>query len=440
MYDELNPVERYFENNEAYSKEATDEFVKAYNGDIYQLSEDFVATDDGEPKNKQILVDTICDLIKRIENELKRIIERAKEIQENKETSANELNNMKLFTRGSEMGIVNVYMVDVMMNENQLYPEKSLDYLYELAEEASAILDDTIAIVTQDELVFRSLQIKRAAQEFLQVELSKPEGEYDASEADELRNTVKTYDDFIYHKLKVEAFEEKYYNPADTLEEKEWREMNHLLFRELKTKDEIIKEILLPLGSFEQMTKFMEYMFKEPEAYIPTRKENMATAMLAFTDIASYEIHRLHMKTTALTEEDNFKAMMLKTCGEQEKGVVSSVDKLESTYRSIYHPEEGHPVSMAVHDVDFEVGLKFRVARSTQMKRLFPEIKEKENEMNRLREEFEKEHPDMISSFSHSPEATEFRSKSVEIHNEIEDLLTKYADQETRGIESFLEY
>lgn len=434
MYDELNPVERYFENNEVYSKEVVDELVNAYNGNYRQLAEDFNMTGEDEAKNHEILVETMSDLMNRYLNKLKEIIARAGKIHSPQDTSAKELFEMKAFVEHAGMSITNIYMVDVMLNDTQLYPEEVTKQMYALEEDAHRVVDELIANITQDELVFRAIQIKKGANDIMgnRAEMSQ-------EEISDTHSVVRVCDDFIYYKLQTEAFEEEHYNPENLFVEKSYHDINGDLFRKKLTKEEILNDILLPIDSFDERMNLIKYIFKDYEAYLGERKGNMGRLLEAYANMAEYEIGRLKMKICALTEEDNFKASMIAMCRKQYEAIEKATRYISSEYRSLYHPDAGDPIMEKMMNIDSGDKMSYSCLESIQMKRLFHEIKEKEDELKALHEKNLDEFGGLSGIIMHTPEADAYRHRVVEIQKEIDEILTKLATEEARGTELFAE-
>lgn len=431
---EFNPVELYFENNEHHSKEAVNELIKAYNGNLRQLSEDYNQTGEDEPKNHQVLVDTTLDLMNRLEDGLRRAMERADKIKSAKDTTATELYELKKYILDESHANVGIYMVDVLINNNELFPEEECKRQSELEHLANDAVDDAIARATQDDLTLRSIQIRKMASE-----MSKEEYPSSKEEKHDAWNTAMIMNHFLYYKLKTEAFEEKYYNPADVLEQKSWKDMNNLLFSKVCTKDEILKDMLLPIDSFENRVKFAQFLLKDYEPYLSNRKPNMERFMDAFADMAQYEIDRVKMKLCALIEEDNFKASMVLACNRQFKEIESACHSISCENRHIYDIKDDI-MEDRLFNIDKDTRLSFSYLFHLQTAKLFPEIDENHKAEEKFRKEFEEKHPQVKNILINSPEKDEYYQTIEEYRKEREGILHENANKELRGIESIFEY
>ena len=431
---DMNPVELYFENNEHHSKEAVDELIKAYNGNIIQLSEDYNQTGEDEPKNHQILVDTTLDLMNRLEDGLRSAIERAEKIKSAKDTTAQELYELKKYIIEEQDANIGIYMVDVMLNNNELFPKEVTEEQHELEQLANNSVDDAIGRATQDDLTLRSIQIRKMASEISREDSGAPKDErHDAY------HTAMIMDYFLYYKLKTEAFEEKYYNPSDIFEQKTWNEMSHMLFEKPCTKEEILKDMLLTIDSFENRVKFVEFLLKDYEPYLSNRKPNMEKLMDAFADMAEYEIGRVRMKLCGLIEADNFKASMALMCRRQYEEIESGCHGLSSNFRYVYDVKDD-----ICDDRMFNIGKDQKIGFSylfeLQTSKLFPEIAENYKEEEKFRKEYEEKYPHIKNIFVSSKEKDEFYDRVREFEKERTNILCENKDRELRGIESIFEY
>ena len=83
--------------------------------------------------------------------------------------------------------------------------------------------------------------------------------------------------------------------------------------------------------------------------------------------------------------------------------------------------------------------LSYPCLESMQMKRLFPEIKEKEDELKALHEKNLDEFGGLKGIIMHTPEADAYRQRVLDINKEIDEILTRLATEEVRGTELFAE-
>jgi hypothetical protein len=434
LYEDT-PIELYLKNTESYSKEAVDELINAYNGDINGLASNFSFIDDYEyrynEKFKELTDKTILDVVNRIAEKLKETLERANTIYTRNDTTSKELFEMKAF---SERVGFSIASINTSPTYGEVLPKEIVDELYELGEKTHQTVDKLIADITKDALIARAIQLKDVAN----LELRKTDAFIPDKELEHQLTTDKVCDEYIYYKLKTEAFEEEHFNPENLFIEKSWDDMNMDLFMKKVSKEEILDDMLLSMNSLDERMNFMKFLFKEYEAYAGERERNMGRLLEAYADMAEYEIGKLKMKVCALAEDDKMKASIISACKQQYESIKKFTNYISTEYRDYYHPEIGDAVMKKMMYIDsgaISNKLPYTSLELMQMRRFFPEIKEKDNELNKLHEKQMDENDGLDGVIAQTEQAKEYRQQVIDIKKEMDDILENLVSKEVRNME-----
>ena len=427
--EDKNFIEIYFDEQKSFTKESAQELLNKYNKNILLLTDELTGI---QTTKRQLAIDTIMYFTTYIEDTLKSLIDTS---HNTTTATSSQLLEMLTTARNCDYALIYLYLADINLNENKLLPDEALKPLQSLQEEAEREVEAFIVNITQDEVIARSFEINRMANQ-LSIQAIEQNRDADISE---FSATKRIYGDYACRLLKTRAFEEEYFSANTTLEEQpSKRKINHSLFTREYSKEEIIRDILMPMSSFKEQTDFIYDMLREIEAYLPIRENNMIQVMLAIADIAEWEIDKLVAKMESLTEEDSIKATILQDCKKAEREIMNMYENIYSKYSFTYHPGTHHPVLESSSHIRWDIASEFRNIRMEQAKRMFSEIREKSNERDKIIESFRTDFP--INNIENAPNSKreEVCIKTQEIEKQIEELINNYANQERKGCDIFL--
>jgi hypothetical protein len=164
----------------------------------------------------------------------------------------------------------------------------------------------------------------------------------------------------------------------------------------------------------------------------------MGRLLEAYVDMAEYEIGKLKMKVCALAEDDKMKASIISACKQQYESIKKFTNYISTEYRDYYHPEIGDAVMEKMMYIDsgaISNKLPYTSLELMQMRRFFPEIKEKDNELNKLHEKQMDENDGLDGVIAQTEQAKEYRQQVIDIKKEMDDILENLVSKEVRNME-----
>ena len=340
-------VQNYLDSEAEFSKENAEKLLAQCEG-ILQLTNDLSLA---KTNNRKLAVDTIVYFTGKTENVLKDVIDNCKNIRNGEDFTYRYLAEKFRETQDAGMVLTYLYIADTVLNEGKLFDGNGIEKLYNLQEEAVNALYETINLVLKDELADRSIGIIKVVNNLISEDRENQENYFGIKRA---------HENHIESKLNVLRFEENCkFDAGSVLEDDDlFYKLNKLLFTKSMSKEEIMRDVLMQMGTFEEQIDFIEKLHNEryvypPTMYQPIRIANMKKIMEAITDISEYKLNQLITKTAPLTEEDGIKATVLYLSQSAEKDVTSQFERVRKCFNEAYYKEDTDNLSKAAAYYNF---------------------------------------------------------------------------------------